>query len=76
MGVRRHTALGAVFASGAAFLVLTMTGLRRSLVECVPPSLYAAVAVSIGSFIAFIGLKNAGLVVPHPGTGLALGNLH
>ena len=76
MGVPWQTALGAVFVSGAAFLVLTLTGLRRRLVECVPPSLYAAVAVGIGLFIAFIGLKNAGLVVAHPATALALGNLH
>ncbi|OYW09850.1 MAG: guanine permease, partial [Acidobacteriia bacterium 12-62-4] len=75
MGVSWQTALGAVFLSGAAFLLLTLTGLRRRLVEAVPPSLYAAVAAGIGLFIAFIGLKNAGIVVAHPATALALGDL-
>jgi AGZA family xanthine/uracil permease-like MFS transporter len=75
MGVPWPTALGAVFLSGAAFLLLTLTGLRRRLVEAVPPSLYAAVAAGIGLFLAFIGLKNAGIIVAHPATMLALGQL-
>jgi AGZA family xanthine/uracil permease-like MFS transporter len=75
MGVPWPTALGAVFLSGAAFLLLTLTGLRRRLVEAVPPSLYAAVAAGIGLFLAFIGLKNAGIIVAHPATTVALGQL-
>ena len=75
MGIAWQTALGAVFLTGAIFLLLTLTGLRRRLVEAVPASLYAAVAAGIGLFIAFIGLKNAGIVVAHPATALALGDL-
>ncbi|MBI2689375.1 MAG: NCS2 family permease [Acidobacteria bacterium] len=75
MGVPWQTALGAVFLSGALFLVLTALGIRRWLVESIPRPLYAAVAVGIGLFIALIGLKNAGVVVPNPATALTLGNL-
>ncbi len=75
MGVPWQAALGAVFLSGVAFLLLTMTGLRQKIVEALPKELYAAVAVGIGLFIAFIGLKNAGIVVSDPATTVALGNL-
>lgn len=75
MGVPWQTALGAVFLSGAIFLVLTAAGIRRWIVESIPRPLYSAVAVGIGLFIALIGMKNAGIVVPHPATALALGNL-
>jgi AGZA family xanthine/uracil permease-like MFS transporter len=75
MGVAWPVALGAVFLSGVVFLLLTLTGLRQKIVEALPPELYAAVAVGIGLFIAFIGLKNAGIVVANPATTVALGNL-
>jgi AGZA family xanthine/uracil permease-like MFS transporter len=75
MGVPWQVALGAVFLSGVLFLVLTALGVRRWLVESIPRSLYAAVAVGIGLFIALIGLKNAGIVVPNPATALTLGNM-
>jgi len=75
MGVPWQTALGAVFLSGVLFLLLTATGIRRWIVESIPRPLYAAVAIGIGLFIALIGLKNAGIVVPHPATSLTLGNL-
>jgi adenine/guanine/hypoxanthine permease len=75
MGVPWQVALGAVFLSGIAFLLLTLTGLRQKIVEAMPAELYAAVAVGIGLFIAFIGLKNAGIVVADPATTVTLGNL-
>jgi AGZA family xanthine/uracil permease-like MFS transporter len=75
MGVTWQVALGAVFLSGVAFLLLTLTGLRQKIVEAMPAELYAAVAVGIGLFIAFIGLKNAGIVVADPATMVTLGNL-
>ncbi len=75
MGIPWQTALGAVFLSGVLFLVLTLTGIRRLIVESIPRPLYGAVAVGIGLFIAFIGLRNAGIVVSSPATALALGNL-
>ena len=76
MGVPWQTALGAVFLSGILFLLLTLTGLRQQLVAAIPKELHAAVAGGIGLFIAFIGLRNSGIIVPSPATTLALGNLH
>jgi AGZA family xanthine/uracil permease-like MFS transporter len=75
MGVPWQTALGAVFLSGAAFLLLTAAGVRQLIVRAIPHDLYAAVAVGIGLFIAFIGLKNAGIVVKNEATLVALGPL-
>ncbi|MDX1984809.1 MAG: NCS2 family permease [Bryobacteraceae bacterium] len=75
MGVAWQVALGAVFLSGVVFLLLTALGLRRLILEAIPTGLYAAVAVGIGLFIAFIGLKNAGLIAAHPATLVTLGNL-
>src|SRR5262249_48518853 len=60
MNVPWQVALGAVFISGIVFLILTMSGVRRLIVEAIPSELYAAVAVGIGLFIAFIGLRNSG----------------
>jgi AGZA family xanthine/uracil permease-like MFS transporter len=76
MGVPWQTALGAVFLSGVLFLLLTVTGLRQQLVAAIPQELHAAVAGGIGLFIAFIGLRNAGIIVPSPATTVTLGNLH
>jgi AGZA family xanthine/uracil permease-like MFS transporter len=75
MGIAWPVALGAVFFSGVAFLLLTLGGVRQLIIEAIPRELYAAVAGGIGLFIAFIGLKNAGLVVAHPATFVTLGNL-
>jgi adenine/guanine/hypoxanthine permease len=75
MHVPWQTALGAVFLSGVAFLLLTLFGVRQLLLAVIPAELYAAVSAGVGVFIAFIGLRNAGLLVPHPTTLLALGNL-
>jgi AGZA family xanthine/uracil permease-like MFS transporter len=76
MGVPWQTALGAVFLSGALFLLLTLGGIRQKLVEAIPHQLHAAVAGGIGLFIALIGLRNAGIVVPEDSTLVGLGNLH
>jgi AGZA family xanthine/uracil permease-like MFS transporter len=76
MHVPWQTALGAVFISGALFLLLTLGGIRQRLVEAIPHQLHAAVAGGIGLFIALIGLRNAGIVVPVDSTMVGLGNLH
>ncbi|HMF53229.1 MAG TPA: NCS2 family permease [Edaphobacter sp.] len=76
MHVPWQTALGAVFLSGMIFLVLTFTGVRQLLVSAIPHQLHAAVAGGIGLFIAFIGFRNAGIIVPNAATTVALGNLH
>ncbi len=76
MHIPWQTALGAVFLSGIAFLILTALGLRQMIVNAIPKELYAAVAAGVGLFIALIGLKNAGIVVANPATLVGLGNLH
>jgi adenine/guanine/hypoxanthine permease len=75
MGVPWETALGCVFISGAAFLLLTAVGARRLIVNAIPRSLFSAVAGGIGLFIAFVGLKDAGIVVANPATTVGLGDL-
>src|SRR5436305_83220 len=75
MGVPWQAALGAVFLSGVAFLILTLLGVRQLIVSAIPFELYAAVAAGVGIFIAFIGFRNSGIIVPHPATTVALGNL-
>jgi AGZA family xanthine/uracil permease-like MFS transporter len=75
MGVPWPTALGAVFLSGVAFLILTALGVRQWIVSAIPSGLYAALSAGIGLFIAFIGLRNAGLVQPHAATIVSIGNL-
>jgi len=75
MGVPWQTALGAVFLSGVIFLLLTIGGIRQLLVNAIPHELHSAVAGGVGLFIAFIGLHNAGIIVPDPATVVALGNL-
>ena len=75
LGVPWETALGCVFVSGVAFLLLTVAGVRQLIVRSIPKPLLAATAAGIGLFIAFIGLKNAGLVVASPVTTVALGDL-
>jgi AGZA family xanthine/uracil permease-like MFS transporter len=76
MGIDWRTALGAVFLSGIAFVLLTVIGVRQMIVSAIPQELYAAVAAGVGLFIAFIGMKNAGLIVASPATMVGLGNLH
>ena len=75
MGIPWQTALGAVFLSGIAFLLLTAVGLRQLIVSAIPHQLYSAVAAGVGLFIALIGFRNCGIIVPNPATTVALGDL-
>jgi adenine/guanine/hypoxanthine permease len=75
MHIPWQTALGAVFLSGVIFLALTAAGIRQMILRSIPHELYAAVASGIGLFIAFIGFRNAGLVVSDPATFVSLGNI-
>ncbi|MGD0785540.1 MAG: NCS2 family permease [Sedimentisphaerales bacterium] len=70
-----QTALGVVFMSGLFFLILTLIGLRKKLVEAIPTSLISAISVGIGLFITFIGLQNLGIVKDHPVTLVQAANL-
>jgi AGZA family xanthine/uracil permease-like MFS transporter len=76
MGVPWPVALGCVFISGVVFLLMTAAGIRQMIIAAIPAHLFAAVAGGIGLFIAFIGLKNAGIIVNNPATSVALGDLH
>ena len=75
MGYSWQVALGAVFISGCLFLILSLLPVREWIINSIPRSLKFAIAAGIGFFLAIIGLKNAGLVVAHPATLVALGNL-
>ena len=75
MGVPWQAALGAVFLSGVVFLLLTAVGIRQLIIAAIPRDLYSAVAVGIGFFIAFIGFRNAGIIVADKATFVTLGNL-
>ena len=75
MGLSWQTALGAVFISGIVFLVLTVTKIRRLILDSVPLVLKNAIGVGIGLFIAFVGLQGAGIVKSDPATMIALGHL-
>jgi AGZA family xanthine/uracil permease-like MFS transporter len=75
MHIPWQVALGAVFLSGVTFLLLTAVGIRRMIVSAIPTELYAAVAAGIGLFIAFIGLRNSGIIGGNPATLVTLGNL-
>jgi len=70
-----EAALGIVFWNGILFLLLTLTGVRTKIAEAIPPALKIGVQCGIGLFIAFIGLKNANLIVDHPATFVTLGDL-
>lgn len=75
MGHAWQTALGAVFVSGVIFVALSVLPVREWLVNAIPRSLKLGMAAGIGLFLGFIALKNAGIVVDHPATLVALGNL-
>jgi AGZA family xanthine/uracil permease-like MFS transporter len=67
------TALGVVFIAGTFFLILTVLGLRRMIVEAIPKSLISAIGVGIGLFITFIGLQDLGIIVSNKNTLVAAG---
>ncbi|HUD67528.1 MAG TPA: NCS2 family permease [Candidatus Sulfotelmatobacter sp.] len=73
MHVPWRTALGVIFFSGVAFLILTVTRVREQIVNGIPGCLKHSTAGGIGMFIAFVGLRNAKLVVGNPATFVALG---
>ena len=75
LGLHWTVALGAVFFSGALFLILTVGGIRQAIINAVPRDLKLAISVGIGLFIAFIGLKGTGLIVENSATYVALGHV-
>lgn len=71
-----ETAMGAVFVAGLLFLLLTFTRFRESLIASIPSSLKFGITAGIGLFIAFIGLKSAGIIVADEATLVGLGDFH
>lgn len=73
MGYSWEAALAAVFVEGIIFILLTIFNIREQIVRSIPKNLRFAISAGIGMFIAFIGLKNAGIIVSNPATFVALG---
>lgn len=75
MGVHWELALGVVLASGLLFVLLTLLKVREAIITAVPEPLKRSTAAGIGMFIAFIGLKNAGIIVADEATLVSLGDV-
>ena len=75
LGLHWTVALGAVFFSGVVFLLLTISGIREAIINAVPASLKIAIGVGIGLYIAFTGVRSAGLVVGDHSTLVTLGSV-
>lgn len=75
LGVPWQQALGLVFINGLAFLALSLSGIREKIINVIPFQLKMAITCGIGLFIAFIGLKNGGVIVSHPETFVTHGAL-
>jgi AGZA family xanthine/uracil permease-like MFS transporter len=75
-GVPWQQALGMVFVNGCIFLALSLTGVREKIVQSIPYPIKIAITCGIGIFIAFIGMKNAGIIVDNPATLVGPGNFN
>ncbi len=73
-GYTWEAALATVFVSGLLFVVISVTGLRKLIINAIPKNMKLAIGAGIGFFIAFIGFVNGGIVVSDPSTLVALGN--
>src|SRR5437879_5246338 len=76
MGYSWQVALGAVFISGAIFLLMSIWGVREALVHAIPDSLKRGIAVGIGLLITLVGLEWSGFLAANPATLVTLGDLH
>lgn len=74
IGVDWRAALGAVFIEGLIFIALTLTGVRSKIIELIPNGIKHATTAGIGLFIAYIALKNAGLIIADDATLTGLGD--
>jgi AGZA family xanthine/uracil permease-like MFS transporter len=75
MGIPWQVALGCIFIEGLLFILLTLLKIREQLVNAIPDSIKYGTACGIGLLIAFLGLKEAGVIVSNPATFVGLGNL-
>ena len=74
MGYSWSAALAGVFISGVIFILISVTGVRKMIINAIPVQMKLAIGAGIGFFIAFVGLKNAGIVVASESTFVAIGN--
>ena len=75
MGNTWETALAAVFISSIIFLIITVSGLREAILNAIPLDLKLGIGAAIGFFLAFLGLKGAGIIVADPSTFVSMGAL-
>ncbi|KKK36134.1 guanine permease [Mesobacillus campisalis] len=75
MGVEWEIALTGVFVAGILFMILSLLKIREKIINMIPQDLKYAIAAGIGFFVAFIGLKNAGIIVKSDATFVAIGDL-
>ncbi|MFD2868917.1 guanine permease [Kurthia sp. 3B1D] len=74
-GIPWQTGLTGVFFSGVIFILLSLTGIRETIINAIPQQLKYAVSAGIGLFITFVGLKGAGIIVASESTFITLGDL-
>lgn len=73
MGYSWQTAMTAMFVEGVIFILITFLNVREVILNSIPMNLRFAISAGIGMFIAFVGLKNAGIIVPNPATFVMFG---
>ncbi|KZM76090.1 NCS2 family permease [Nocardia terpenica] len=74
MGIPWQEALSGTLLSGVIFFLLAVTKVREKIIDAIPLQMKLAVGAGIGMFVAFLGLKNAGVVVSNPATFVHLGD--
>lgn len=75
MGIDWEVALTGVFIAGIIFMILSLLKIREKIINVIPQDLKYAIAAGIGFFIAFVGMKNAGIIVGNDATFVSIGNL-
>ena len=75
MGNTWETALAAVFVSSILFILITISGLREAILNAIPLDLKFAIGAGIGFFLAFVGLKGAGIIIGNSSTLVGMGNI-
>lgn len=75
MGIEWQVALTGVFIAGIIFMILSLMKIREKIINAIPEDLKHAIAAGIGFFIAFIGFKNAGIIVANPDTFVSIGDV-
>lgn len=75
LGGSWQAGLAAVFVSGVLFMIISLTGIRKIVINAIPKNLKLSIGAGIGFFIAFIGLQNAGIVVNNDAVLVGLGDL-